>query len=858
MNFPEKFLLVSASIALALLSFNACSDDSGSSNSMGTAGSENENLGPCDTKTDGDIQYIKAEDAYYRCEDGKWELTIIEQSSSSKTEVKPSSSSKKQEVIPNNNPKSSSSKTEEKLSSSSVKPEGPSSSSEEPEVIPSSSSIKPEEPSSSSEEPSSSETCVEGNKYYDTSEHKAYQCINGEYSQIEWDLPETDESSSSEEVPEPSFDYGEMSDDAGSKYKTITIGEQTWMAENLNYATTGSYCYSDNDDNCTKYGRLYTWEAAKTACPTGWHLPSYEEWQTLMTEVGDKAGEKLKSLSSWNGINTYGFTVLPAGNRTPTGQYARKSTNAYFWSVTAAGENTAFRVEFTEYTGIDFDDENIKDKKIGYSVRCLMGVSEEDVTSSSSENPISSSSSPFNYGTMYDANHDRTYKTITIGSQIWMAENLNYQGYEVKGACYNNIEENCEKYGRLYTWEEAMKACPTGWHLPSSNDFEFLFVHVNKYSAGKHLKSSTGWNPYQVNATEYADGNGDDLYGFNLLPAGIYSGYDPQQYRGEGEISYLWTAHGDNETAALIMFGFNSDYFDRASVPNEEMASVRCVSDETVEIAPPTREFDYEILKDTRDNHEYRTIKIGDQNWMAENLNFAYKGGIKYHKLHRMEGIDSDGDILETDSTSWCYNNDPKNCEKFGRMYLWSAAMDSAGIVDSKNAVPSTNEYYSAITSKTTGCGLDADCTPNKPHRGACPEGWHVPSTAEFQKLFDFVKSKGNTGTVLKSTTDWSYYGNGNDEFGFSALPGGGFDPNILNYLWDDYIPNSVKDNPWEKSFIEQGLATYLWTSTQQDNEESSWAIKIFHDKTEAQQIPYKRNQGHYLRCVQDQDLVTD
>lgn len=871
MKFSKKFLFANASVAFALLSLNACSDDGDSSNSAGTAGSEIENLGPCNTETDGDIQYIAAEDTYYRCEDGKWELTIIEQSSSSKTEVKPSSSSKKQDIIPDDDSKSSSSKTEVKPSSSSTKiPDPVSSSSEESESPkdPSSSSeetVTPEDPSSST-----SETCTEGDKYYDNSEHKAYQCIDGEMTPIDWDLPETEESSSSsdnsessssEEAPEPSFDFGEMSDAAGTKYKTITIGEQTWMAENLNYSTEGSYCYGDDDDNCNKYGRLYTWDAAKAACPTGWHLPSIEEWQALTTKVGAKAGEQLKSASDWqdngNGTNDYGFAVLPAGNRTSTGKYAREYTNAYFWSVTATGENEAYRLEFTVDPSVTFDDESIKGKNLGFSVRCLMGAAEEESSSSSSENQISSSSSPFKYGTMYDDNHDRTYKTITIGSQIWMAENLNYQGFEVKGACYNDDEANCEKYGRLYTWKEAAKACPVGWHLPSSNDFEYLFIYVNKTSAGKHLKSTTGWNPYQISATESADGNGDDLHGFNLLPAGIYDIYNSQYY-GEGLVSFLWTNAGDDDEGQELRFGSNLDDFELAYVLHGEMASVRCVSNETVEITPSSKEFEYGTLKDYRDEQEYKTIKIGDQNWMAENLNYAYKGEIKYEFAGGAGQYF--GASIETDSTSWCYQNDPKNCEKFGRLYLWSAAMDSAGIVDSKNAVPSINERK--IIKNTTGCGLLAKCEPKVPHRGACPEGWHVPTLDEFKTLIEFVKSKGNTGSELKSTTGWSYYGNGNDEFGFSVLPGGYFEPGLITPVCGDEgeLCDDDYQSKWKNAFVEQGSQTNLWTSTQYigkygyDDHENirSWAISFSYQQTDALQIGLGRTEGHYLRCVQD------
>jgi uncharacterized protein (TIGR02145 family) len=128
-------------------------------------------------------------------------------------------------------------------------------------------------------------------------------------------------------------EYGSMEDErAGKVYKTIEAGK-TWMAENLDFASGGK-CYDDDPENCEKYGRLYGWEAAKTACPDGWHLPEYEEWESLFAEAGHAAS--LKAVS-FGGTDESGFSALPGGYGYSGGSFNSVGNEGYWWGGVGGG-----------------------------------------------------------------------------------------------------------------------------------------------------------------------------------------------------------------------------------------------------------------------------------------------------------------------------------------------------------------------------------------------------------------------------------------------------------------------------------------------------------------------------------------
>jgi uncharacterized protein (TIGR02145 family) len=161
----------------------------------------------------------------------------------------------------------------------------------------------------------------------------------------------------------------------GKSYKWVKIGEQYWMAENLNHNATGSKCYDNLESNCTTYGRLYNWATAVDACPSGWHLPSDAEWTALTDFVGGSstAGTKLKANSVlWStntGTDEFGFSALPGGYGYSNGDFNYAGYGGYWWSATEHGASDAYYRYMGYYCA---DVYRFNDSKTGlFSVRCV-------------------------------------------------------------------------------------------------------------------------------------------------------------------------------------------------------------------------------------------------------------------------------------------------------------------------------------------------------------------------------------------------------------------------------------------------------------------------------------------------------
>ena len=194
--------------------------------------------------------------------------------------------------------------------------------------------------------------------------------------------------------PDYSQDKGEFKDSRDSRtYKWVKIGDQVWMAENLAYTGTGiqhiidgrewisnsdynAWCYYNNSDSLGQiYGVLYQFEAARSACPNGWHLPNNSEWTKLEQFIDSDGNSRaaLRALSGWDngggGTDDYGFSALPGGVRGEGGGFRILGLGGDWWSATEDGSCTAYR----RYLGLEdaaFDLEPDY-KSGGFSVRCV-------------------------------------------------------------------------------------------------------------------------------------------------------------------------------------------------------------------------------------------------------------------------------------------------------------------------------------------------------------------------------------------------------------------------------------------------------------------------------------------------------
>jgi uncharacterized protein (TIGR02145 family) len=224
--------------------------------------------------------------------------------------------------------------------------------------------------------------------------------------------------------------------------------------------------------------------------------------------------------------------------------------------------------------------------------------SSSDGTTPSSSSADPSSSSEGGNGSISSSSsggQQGTYESVVIGTQTWMKKNLNIETED--SWCYDDDPANCEIYGRLYTWEAAMSACPSGWHLPSAAEWQTLVEFAggeDEDTAGMKLKAASGWNDFQIcdEGWEWDEedeafcsveitnvpGGGTDDYEFAALPGGY--GYSDGSFNGVGDKGNWWSSAGDTYYASSPEMGYSREFVDWDTWPkSSSLLSVRCIKD---------------------------------------------------------------------------------------------------------------------------------------------------------------------------------------------------------------------------------------------------------------------------------------
>jgi len=479
-------------------------------------------------------------------------------------------------------------------------------------------------------------------------------------------------------------------------------------------------------------------------------------------------------------------------------------------------------------------------------------------------------------------NDGNLYHTVTIGTQTWLAENLKTTRYRNgdpipnitdgttwsklnSGAyCnYNNVQINGTTYGRLYNWSgvnESRKIAPKGWHIASDAEWKTLTTYLGESKAAERLKTGGDYSFFNVLMTYSRDADGlfssqygskwwsstefDDEYkwGISIFPAYNYlirdnykkeNGFLVRCVKDSGEVKntqpstptllnptnglirvsmnsqFSWSCYdtdgdslyydfywGENNSLSLVASGLtNKIYIANKLLPSTQYYWKVVAKDEKGGITESplwsfkTESENEEIVTDI-DGNIYHTVTIGTQTWLAENLKTTkYRNGDPIPKI-------TDGTAWSnTTSGAYCdYNNDVKNGATYGRLYNWSGANES---------------------------------------RMIAPKGWHVPTESEWATLTSFVGT--DAGKKLKSETGWfdynSFSSSGNDDVGFTGLPGGYRDAfgNFKNLGYDG-----------------------IWWSSTKTNSDNARFRKISYDSLDVFQSSTDMKRGQSVRCIKD------
>lgn len=380
------------------------------------------------------------------------------------------------------------------------------------------------------------------------------------------------------------------------------------------------------------------------------------------------------------------------------------------------------------------------------------------------------------------------YNTVKIGNQCWMKENLRTTHYEdgtvialgtgsstdtsiSQAYRYypNNNQSTVSVYGYLYNKKAVLGnnsssfanpsgvqgICPSGWHVPSKAEWRQLTDYVRGQSQHlcpdsiggsivKALASTIGWGTSAATCAPGNNPNANNSTGFCAMPAG---------YKYNYTANFAQTSLFSTSEIYSLRIEYDSSMEEFPYFSSEAGSSVRCLRDENIDTSLDGHPCQSSPIFIDYDGNIYNTIQLGNKCWMKENLRTThYADGTNIYR-----GTDTSSTI----AYYYCPNNDSSNVPIYGYLYNWKAVM------------------HNSLSSNANPSGV----------QGACPNGWHVPSIAEWTQLTDYVRTRsqymcgyGSIAKALASTFGWNIsinlcavgnQPNNNNATGFAAPPAG-------------------------------------------------------------------------------------
>ncbi len=629
--------------------------------------------------------------------------------------------------------------------------------------------------------------------------------------------------------------FSTVTDIDGNVYHEVTIGTQTWMVENLKTTkyrngdaipyvadnatwsalTSGAQAAYNNDAaNATKYGLLYNWYAvadSRNIAPTGWHVPTDAEWTTLENYLiangynfdgrttYNNIAKSLAATTDWytsTGIgnigndltqnNTSGFSALPGGYRYLNGQFYYLLSFSNWWSSSASSATTAWYRNLASYEASSYY--STEGKANGFSVRCIKDAVTASLPTLTTSSIISLSSTSASSGGNLTSDGGSVvtergivwsttinpvidgigvFKSMSgasgTGSFTCSMDALIFgQTYYVRAYATNSVGT---AYGNEVMCTISMP------HSPVISTADITLITNNSATSGGNVVSD----------------------GFPVMGRGICWStspsptiYDSHTSDGTGIGAYL---------SSLTGLTAGTTYYVRAFVISDKSG---------YGINNPADAVDYgNVVSFTTsipitdiDGNVYKTVIIGTQTWMVENLKTT-----KYRNGENIANVTDNTAWAALSTGAWCdYSNSVANGTKYGHLYNWYAVADS---------------------------------------RNIAPTGWHVPSDAEWTTLTNYLGGESVAGGKLKEagTLNWQTPNTAaTNSTGFSALPGG---------CRNDYAVGAI----YMLTSVGHG---YWWTSSQ-SSATTAWNISMHFDISDVgRDNGMSKFVGCSVRCVKD------